>query len=161
MAKDKGPGKKQKASRYPQGKQRQERRDGWTTRRRQVPPPPYVSPHCHQGTGGRCTARVQENQAQATARMDGSPCTSLHKSPNNSSSIASYGRPAFMSSLSQAWWSSTGVLMQLLLPCFSHLVLTLIPKPCLAHTLHCNHCCSSYASPRSRTARCPGVTTQP
>ncbi|KAJ9530551.1 hypothetical protein QJQ45_012510 [Haematococcus lacustris] len=34
MAKD--PGKKQKASRSPQGKQRQERRDGWTTRRRQV-----------------------------------------------------------------------------------------------------------------------------
>ncbi|KAJ9509350.1 hypothetical protein QJQ45_001801 [Haematococcus lacustris] len=32
----KGPGKKQKASRSPQGKQRQERRDGWTTRRRQV-----------------------------------------------------------------------------------------------------------------------------
>ncbi|KAJ9507387.1 hypothetical protein QJQ45_006381 [Haematococcus lacustris] len=38
MAKEKrkGPGKKQKASRSPQGKQRQERRDGWTTRRRQV-----------------------------------------------------------------------------------------------------------------------------
>ncbi|KAJ9530428.1 hypothetical protein QJQ45_000802 [Haematococcus lacustris] len=34
MAKD--PGKKQKVSRSPQGKQRQERRDGWTTRRRQV-----------------------------------------------------------------------------------------------------------------------------
>ncbi|KAJ9530541.1 hypothetical protein QJQ45_012516 [Haematococcus lacustris] len=32
----KDPGKKQKASRSPQGKQRQERRDGWTTRRRQV-----------------------------------------------------------------------------------------------------------------------------
>ncbi|KAJ9509352.1 hypothetical protein QJQ45_001804 [Haematococcus lacustris] len=32
----KGPGKKQKASRSPQGKQRQERRDGWTMRRRQV-----------------------------------------------------------------------------------------------------------------------------
>ncbi|KAJ9510990.1 hypothetical protein QJQ45_027892 [Haematococcus lacustris] len=31
----KGPGKKQKASRSPQGKQQQERRDGWTTRRRQ------------------------------------------------------------------------------------------------------------------------------
>ncbi|KAJ9506557.1 hypothetical protein QJQ45_004709 [Haematococcus lacustris] len=30
----KDPGKKQKASRSPQGKQRQERRDGWTTRRR-------------------------------------------------------------------------------------------------------------------------------
>ncbi|GFH13773.1 hypothetical protein HaLaN_09719, partial [Haematococcus lacustris] len=68
MAKEKrkGPGKKQKASRSPQGKQRQERRDGWTTRRRQVPPPPYVSPHCHQGPGGRCAARVQEDQAQAT-----------------------------------------------------------------------------------------------
>ncbi|KAJ9526295.1 hypothetical protein QJQ45_009794 [Haematococcus lacustris] len=36
MDKRKGPGKKQKASRSPQGKQRQERRDGWTTRRRQV-----------------------------------------------------------------------------------------------------------------------------
>ncbi|GFH11822.1 hypothetical protein HaLaN_07388 [Haematococcus lacustris] len=35
MAK-KGGGKKQKASRSPQGKQRQQRRDGWTTRRRQV-----------------------------------------------------------------------------------------------------------------------------
>ncbi|KAJ9507234.1 hypothetical protein QJQ45_004773 [Haematococcus lacustris] len=34
MAKD--PGKKQKVSRSLQGKQRQERRDGWTTRRRQV-----------------------------------------------------------------------------------------------------------------------------
>ncbi|GFH12439.1 hypothetical protein HaLaN_08132 [Haematococcus lacustris] len=32
----KDPGKKQKASRSSQGKQRQERRDGWTTRRRQV-----------------------------------------------------------------------------------------------------------------------------
>ncbi|GFH30293.1 hypothetical protein HaLaN_29118, partial [Haematococcus lacustris] len=32
----KDPGKKQKASRSPQGKQRQERRDGWTTGRRQV-----------------------------------------------------------------------------------------------------------------------------
>ncbi|KAJ9506799.1 hypothetical protein QJQ45_005481 [Haematococcus lacustris] len=32
----KDPGKKQKASRSPQGKQRQERRDCWTTRRRQV-----------------------------------------------------------------------------------------------------------------------------
>ncbi|GFH30089.1 hypothetical protein HaLaN_28873, partial [Haematococcus lacustris] len=32
----KDPGKKKKASRSPQGKQRQERRDGWTTRRRQV-----------------------------------------------------------------------------------------------------------------------------
>ncbi|GFH07360.1 hypothetical protein HaLaN_02148 [Haematococcus lacustris] len=32
----KDPGKKQKASRSPQGKQRQERRDGWTTRRRQL-----------------------------------------------------------------------------------------------------------------------------
>ncbi|KAJ9510006.1 hypothetical protein QJQ45_011668 [Haematococcus lacustris] len=32
----KDPGKKQKASRSAQGKQRQERRDGWTTRRRQV-----------------------------------------------------------------------------------------------------------------------------
>ncbi|KAJ9519514.1 hypothetical protein QJQ45_000598 [Haematococcus lacustris] len=32
----KDPGKKQKASCCPQGKQRQERRDGWTTRRRQV-----------------------------------------------------------------------------------------------------------------------------
>ncbi|KAJ9508616.1 hypothetical protein QJQ45_012164 [Haematococcus lacustris] len=31
----KDPGKKQKASRSAQGKQRQERRDGWTTRRRQ------------------------------------------------------------------------------------------------------------------------------
>ncbi|GFH07170.1 hypothetical protein HaLaN_01931 [Haematococcus lacustris] len=40
----KDPGKEQKASRSPQGKQRQERRDGWTTRRRQVTPPPYVSP---------------------------------------------------------------------------------------------------------------------
>ncbi|KAJ9505834.1 hypothetical protein QJQ45_026012 [Haematococcus lacustris] len=38
----KDPGKKQKASRSPQGKQRQERRDGWTTRRRQLTPPPYV-----------------------------------------------------------------------------------------------------------------------
>ncbi|GFH07762.1 hypothetical protein HaLaN_02611 [Haematococcus lacustris] len=44
--KRKGSDKKQKASRSPQGKQRQERRDGWTTRRRQVAPPPYVSPHC-------------------------------------------------------------------------------------------------------------------
>ncbi|KAJ9530389.1 hypothetical protein QJQ45_000754 [Haematococcus lacustris] len=34
--KRKGSDKKQKASRSPQGKQRQERRDGWTTRRRQV-----------------------------------------------------------------------------------------------------------------------------
>ncbi|KAJ9509562.1 hypothetical protein QJQ45_011222 [Haematococcus lacustris] len=32
----KDPGKKQKASRSTQGKQRQDRRDGWTTRRRQV-----------------------------------------------------------------------------------------------------------------------------
>ncbi|GFH09891.1 hypothetical protein HaLaN_05116 [Haematococcus lacustris] len=32
----KGPGKKQKASRSPQGKQRQERRDGWNTSRRQL-----------------------------------------------------------------------------------------------------------------------------
>ncbi|GFH15773.1 hypothetical protein HaLaN_12065, partial [Haematococcus lacustris] len=32
----KDPGKKQKASRSPQGKQRQERRDGWNTRKRQV-----------------------------------------------------------------------------------------------------------------------------
>ncbi|KAJ9509274.1 hypothetical protein QJQ45_001726 [Haematococcus lacustris] len=32
----KDPGKKQKASRSRQGKLRQERRDGWTTRRRQV-----------------------------------------------------------------------------------------------------------------------------
>ncbi|GFH26959.1 hypothetical protein HaLaN_25199, partial [Haematococcus lacustris] len=32
----KDPGKKQKASRSSQGKQRQERRDGWTTRRRQL-----------------------------------------------------------------------------------------------------------------------------
>ncbi|GFH17030.1 hypothetical protein HaLaN_13565, partial [Haematococcus lacustris] len=32
----KGPPKKQKASRSPQGKQRQERRDGWNNRRRQV-----------------------------------------------------------------------------------------------------------------------------
>ncbi|KAJ9532308.1 hypothetical protein QJQ45_010404 [Haematococcus lacustris] len=32
----KGPPKKPKASRSPQGKQRQERRDGWNTRRRQV-----------------------------------------------------------------------------------------------------------------------------
>ncbi|KAJ9509001.1 hypothetical protein QJQ45_001450 [Haematococcus lacustris] len=32
----KDPGKKQKASRSAQGKQRQDRRDGWTTRRRQV-----------------------------------------------------------------------------------------------------------------------------
>ncbi|GFH07990.1 hypothetical protein HaLaN_02884, partial [Haematococcus lacustris] len=32
----KDPGKKQNASRSRQGKQRQERRDGWTTRRRQV-----------------------------------------------------------------------------------------------------------------------------
>ncbi|KAJ9532143.1 hypothetical protein QJQ45_003954 [Haematococcus lacustris] len=32
----KDPGKKQQASRSPQGKQRQERRDGWTTRRLQV-----------------------------------------------------------------------------------------------------------------------------
>ncbi|KAJ9512804.1 hypothetical protein QJQ45_028995 [Haematococcus lacustris] len=32
----KDPGTKQKASRSPQGKQRQERRDGWTTRRRQL-----------------------------------------------------------------------------------------------------------------------------
>ncbi|KAL6752747.1 hypothetical protein V8C86DRAFT_563899 [Haematococcus lacustris] len=35
--KRKGSDKKQKASRSPQGKQRQERRDGCTTRRRQVP----------------------------------------------------------------------------------------------------------------------------
>ncbi|GFH30043.1 hypothetical protein HaLaN_28817, partial [Haematococcus lacustris] len=41
----KGSDKKHKASRSAQGKQRQERRDGWTTRRRQVAPPPYVSPH--------------------------------------------------------------------------------------------------------------------
>ncbi|KAJ9518190.1 hypothetical protein QJQ45_010057 [Haematococcus lacustris] len=34
--KRKGSDKKQKASRSRQGKQRQERRDGWTTRRRQV-----------------------------------------------------------------------------------------------------------------------------
>ncbi|GFH20148.1 hypothetical protein HaLaN_17226 [Haematococcus lacustris] len=40
--KRKGSDKKQKASRSPQGKQRQERRDGWTTRRRQVTP--YVDP---------------------------------------------------------------------------------------------------------------------
>ncbi|GFH08107.1 hypothetical protein HaLaN_03018 [Haematococcus lacustris] len=33
---NKDPGKKQKASRSPQGKQRQERRDGWATSRRQV-----------------------------------------------------------------------------------------------------------------------------
>ncbi|GFH23398.1 hypothetical protein HaLaN_21004 [Haematococcus lacustris] len=49
----KDPGKKQKASRSPQGKQRQERRDGWTTRRR------------HQGPRGRSAARLQEDQAQA------------------------------------------------------------------------------------------------
>ncbi|KAJ9531169.1 hypothetical protein QJQ45_000826 [Haematococcus lacustris] len=40
----KDPGKKQKVSRSAQGKQRQDRRDGWTTRRRQVTAPPYVSP---------------------------------------------------------------------------------------------------------------------
>ncbi|GFH17935.1 hypothetical protein HaLaN_14660, partial [Haematococcus lacustris] len=38
----KDPGKKQKASRSAQGKQRQERRDGWTTRRRQVTATPYT-----------------------------------------------------------------------------------------------------------------------
>ncbi|GFH23864.1 hypothetical protein HaLaN_21554 [Haematococcus lacustris] len=48
----KDPGKKQKASRSAQGKQRQDRRDGWTTLRRQVRVPVlcvpalYVSPHC-------------------------------------------------------------------------------------------------------------------
>ncbi|GFH17768.1 hypothetical protein HaLaN_14465 [Haematococcus lacustris] len=64
MAKKKGPPKKQKASRSPQGKQRQERRDGWSNVRRQVTgcarlvcprtaqywplasPKPRVSPHC-------------------------------------------------------------------------------------------------------------------
>ncbi|KAJ9514088.1 hypothetical protein QJQ45_002203 [Haematococcus lacustris] len=40
--KRKGSDKKQKASRSRQGKQRQERRDGWTTRKRQVAPPAYV-----------------------------------------------------------------------------------------------------------------------
>ncbi|GFH18677.1 hypothetical protein HaLaN_15519 [Haematococcus lacustris] len=51
--KRKGSDKKQKASRSRQGKQRQERRDGWTTRRR------------HQGPRGRSAARLQEDQAQA------------------------------------------------------------------------------------------------
>ncbi|KAJ9516516.1 hypothetical protein QJQ45_011129 [Haematococcus lacustris] len=36
MAKKKNPGKKQKASRSPQGKQRQERRNGWDTKKRKV-----------------------------------------------------------------------------------------------------------------------------
>ncbi|GFH07009.1 hypothetical protein HaLaN_01745 [Haematococcus lacustris] len=49
----KGPRKTQNASRSPQGKQRQERRDGWTTRRR------------HQGPRGRSAARLQEDEAQA------------------------------------------------------------------------------------------------
>ncbi|GFH14853.1 hypothetical protein HaLaN_10979 [Haematococcus lacustris] len=61
----KDPGKKQKASRSAQGKQRQERRDGWTTRRRQVTATPYVSPHCYQGPRGRSAARLQEDEAQA------------------------------------------------------------------------------------------------
>ncbi|GFH08342.1 hypothetical protein HaLaN_03287 [Haematococcus lacustris] len=47
----KDPGKKQKASRSAQGKQRQERRDGWTTR--------------YQGPRGRSAARLQEDEAQA------------------------------------------------------------------------------------------------
>ncbi|KAJ9516771.1 hypothetical protein QJQ45_027166 [Haematococcus lacustris] len=43
--KRKGSDKKQRVSRSAQGKQRQDRRDGWTTRRRQVTAPPYESPH--------------------------------------------------------------------------------------------------------------------
>ncbi|GFH25658.1 hypothetical protein HaLaN_23657, partial [Haematococcus lacustris] len=61
----KGSDKKHKVSRSAQGKQRQERRDGWTTRRRQLTAPPYVSPHCRQGPRGRSVARLQEDQAQA------------------------------------------------------------------------------------------------
>ncbi|GFH18972.1 hypothetical protein HaLaN_15856 [Haematococcus lacustris] len=88
---NKGPPKKLKASRSRQGKQRQERRDGWCTSRRQVKGRPRlvcprtvcVPASCpvkvacqnalvklclaagHQGPGWRCAARLQEDPAEA------------------------------------------------------------------------------------------------